>query len=147
MLTDILRVAAIIMIAFSVGKLVSKIKLPAILGWLITGIVFGPHLTGIVTTQITDALWYKIFVKFFECFAGVMIGREIVFKRLAKSDKQIIGITVIQSLTTFAFVSLVFAVTFLIAYIPVYMAVQRYGRKSCRRRKDEKDLLGLLPFA
>lgn len=122
MLTDILRVAAIIMIAFSVGKLVSKIKLPAILGWLITGIVFGPYLTGIVTTQITDALWYKIFIKFFECFAGVMIGREIVFKRLAKSGKQIIGITVIQSLTTFAFVSLVFAVTFLIADIPVYMA-------------------------
>ncbi len=119
---DILKVFAIICIAFVVGKLVSKIKLPAILGWLITGIVFGPYLVGVVTLQITESLWYKIFVKVFECFAGVMIGREIIFKKIARSGKQIIGITVIQALGTFAFVTLAFAVTFLIAKIPVYLA-------------------------
>ena len=60
------------------GKPVSKGKLPAILGWLIAGIVFGPDLAGVVTQDVTDALWYKILIKFFECFAGVMIGREII---------------------------------------------------------------------
>ncbi len=122
MIVDILRLFAIISIAFVVGKLVSKIKLPAILGWLITGIVFGPYLVQIVSLEITEAVWYKIFIKVFECFAGVMIGREIVFKRIAKSGKQIIGITVIQALGTFLFVTLVFAITFLIAKIPVYLA-------------------------
>lgn len=51
-----------------------------------------------------------------------MIGREIVFKKIAKSGKQIIGITFIQSIGTFLFVSLAFMITFLIAKIPVYFA-------------------------
>ena len=66
------------------GKLVSKGKLPAILGWLIAGIVFGPDLAGVVTQDVTDTLWYKILIKFFECFAGVMIGREIIAVVVAK---------------------------------------------------------------
>ena len=71
MLVDILSVFAIICVAFIVGKLVARIQLPAILGWLITGIIFGPYLVGIITTEITDATWYQIVIKFFECFAGV----------------------------------------------------------------------------
>lgn len=122
MFIDILRIFAIICIAVTVGKIVSKIKLPAILGWLITGIVFGPYLAQIVTFEITEKLWYKIFIKIFECFAGVMIGREIIFKKIAKSGKQIIGITFVQSVGTFLFVSLAFMITFLIAKIPVYLA-------------------------
>ena len=39
---DILRLLLAIAIAFVVGKLVSKLKLPAILGWLITGMVLAP---------------------------------------------------------------------------------------------------------
>ena len=37
MLIDILRIIAILCTAFVLGKLVSKLKLPAILGWLIAG--------------------------------------------------------------------------------------------------------------
>ncbi len=122
MAVNILSVFAIVCIAFTVGRLVAKIKLPAILGWLITGVVFGPYLVGIVTAETMNSDWYKIAVKFFECFAGVMIGREIVFKKLAKTGKQIIGITFIQSLGTFIFVSLIFALVFLWTNIPVYLA-------------------------
>ena len=104
------------------GKLVSKLRLPAILGWLIAGVVFGPYLTNIVTLEIMDALWYKITIKIFECFAGVMIGREIIFKKIAKSGKQIIGITFVQSIATFLLVSLVFALVFLCVDLPIYLA-------------------------
>lgn len=122
MLVEVLSVFSILCVAFIVGKLVSKIKLPSILGWLITGIVFGPYLVQIVNLEIIDKLWYKIFIKIFECLAGVMIGREIIFKKIKNSGKQIIGITVIQSLGTFLIVSLAFAVAFLIAKIPVTFA-------------------------
>lgn len=122
-MTDILRVFAIICVALITGKLISKLKLPAILGWLIAGIVFGPYLVQIVSFEITETLAYKIFIKIFECFAGVMIGREIIFKKIAGSGKQIIGITIIQSIGTFLFVSLAFAVTFLIVGIPVYLSL------------------------
>lgn len=122
MITGILRVFAMICVASVCGKLITKLRLPAILGWLIAGIVFGPYLAGVVTADITGSMWYKVTIKFFECFAGVMIGREIIFKKIASSGKQIIGITFVQSIGTFLFVSAVFAVVFLLSDIPVYLA-------------------------
>ena len=122
MVIGILRIFAILCVASICGKFVSRVKLPAILGWLITGIVFGPYLAGVVTLEITNSVWYKILIKIFECFAGVMIGREIIFKKIAKSGKQITGITFVQSLGTFLFVSAAFAVVFLLAQVPLYLA-------------------------
>lgn len=122
MVIGLLRIFAIVCVAFTCGKLVSKLKLPSILGWLIAGIVFGPYLAEVVTFEITESIWYKVMIKLFECFAGVMIGREIVFKKIAKSGKQIVGITFIQSIGTFLFVSAAFAVVFLLKHIPVYLA-------------------------
>lgn len=122
MLIAVLRGFAIICVACVLGKAVAAIKLPSILGWLIAGMVFGPYLVEIVSVEITEALWYKLTVKALECFAGVMIGKEIVFKKLASSGKQIIGITAIQSIGTFLTVSAVFAAVFFIAEIPIYLA-------------------------
>lgn len=122
MIVSILRIFALICTAVICGKLTAKLKLPAILGWLVAGIVFGPYLAEVVTMDITEAVWYKITVKFFETVAGVMIGREIIFKKLASSGKQIIGITVIQSIGTFLFVSLVFAVVMAFSGLPIYLA-------------------------
>lgn len=122
MIISLLRIFAIICVAFVCGKLVSRVRLPAILGWLIAGIVFGPYLAGVVTQDIMNSLWYEILIKFFECFAGVMIGREILFQKIASSGKQIIGITFVQSIGTFLFVSAVFAIVFVISGIPVYPA-------------------------
>lgn len=122
MIVSVLRVFAIVCVAFAVGRLVARVRLPAILGWLITGVVFGPYLAGVVSAEIVDAMWYKIAIKVFACFAGVMIGREILFKKLAKTGKQILGITFVQSIGTFLFVSLVFGVLLLCMGIPVYLA-------------------------
>ena len=122
MIVSVLRAFAIVCVAFAVGRLVARVRLPAILGWLITGVVFGPYLAGVVSAEIVDAMWYKIAIKVFECFAGVMIGREILFKKLAKTGKQILGITFVQSIGTFLFVSLVFGVLLLCMGIPVYLA-------------------------
>ena len=122
MISSILKVFALICTAVICGKISAKLKLPAILGWLVAGIVFGPYLAGVVTFDITDDVWYKIAIKFFEAIAGVMIGREIIFKKLAASGKQIIGITVIQSIGTFLFVSLVFSVVLAVSGLPVYLA-------------------------
>ncbi|MGN1003703.1 MAG: cation:proton antiporter [Oscillospiraceae bacterium] len=122
MIVQILSIFGIVCIASVVGKLAAKVRLPAILGWLVTGVVFGPYLVGVVSSEIMNALWYKVAIKAVECFAGVMIGKEIIFKKLAKTGKQIVGITFIQSIGTFLVVSLVFAVIFLWMDIPVYLA-------------------------
>lgn len=122
MVIGLLRIFSILCAASICGKLISKLKLPAILGWLIAGIVFGPYLAGVVTLDITNSVWYKIIIKIFECFAGVMIGSEIIFKKIAKSGKQIIGITFVQSIGTFLFVSAAFSLVLIITHIPVYLA-------------------------
>lgn len=122
MIVSILRLFAIICTALICGKLAAKVKLPAILGWLVAGIVFGPYLAGIVTSEITNSSVYKVFIKFVECFAGVMIGREIIFKKIASSGKQIVGITFIQSIGTFLVVSLIFGVVFWIVKIPIWLS-------------------------
>ena len=89
---EVLRVFAILCVALVMGKLVARVRLPAILGWLIAGVVFGPYLAGVVTLDMMDTTGYKIAIKAFECFAGVMIGKEILFRELAKTGKQILGI-------------------------------------------------------
>ena len=39
----VLRYALTILLAILFGKVVSKLKLPAILGWLLAGMILGPH--------------------------------------------------------------------------------------------------------
>ena len=44
-------------VAFVVGKLVSKLRLPAILGWLLTGMVLGPHAFGLLASISWPGRW------------------------------------------------------------------------------------------
>ena len=46
MLKGILLLICFIGIAFIAGKLVARVKLPAILGWLVAGMIIGPHALG-----------------------------------------------------------------------------------------------------
>lgn len=54
-------------VAFFMGKLVSKCKLPAILGWLITGMVLGPHAFAVMNDELLNAAWYNTFIHILEC--------------------------------------------------------------------------------
>lgn len=49
MILSIVRLLAAVILAFLAGKLISKLKLPSILGWLIAGMVLGPHALSLVT--------------------------------------------------------------------------------------------------
>ncbi|WP_346847338.1 cation:proton antiporter [uncultured Clostridium sp.] len=122
MILLILRILVAIAIAFIVGKLVSKIKLPAILGWLLTGMILGPHAFGVVNDAVLNAHWYEPIMHILECVVGLLIGTELVWKKIKKSGKQIIITTLTQSLGTFFVVSLVFGVVFYFVGFPIYLA-------------------------
>ena len=123
MILLLLRLFISIIIAFFIGKLVSKLKLPSILGWLIAGMVLGPHALSVMNDTILDASWYQIMIHILECGVGLMIGTELVWAKIKKSGKQIIITTLTQSLGTFFVVSLVFGIIFYIQGIPLYLAV------------------------
>lgn len=118
----LIRLLAAIVLAFVVGKLVSKIKLPSILGWLIAGMILGPHAVSLVNEQILDAGWYQTTVHILECAVGLMIGTELVWNKIKRSGKSIVITTFTQSIGTFLFVSLVFGIVFHFQGIPLYLA-------------------------
>ncbi|MDO4451872.1 MAG: cation:proton antiporter [Lachnospiraceae bacterium] len=122
MISLIIRLLITVVLAFLVGKLVSKVKLPAILGWLIAGMLLGPHAFSLINQEILDAGWYQISVHVLECAVGLMIGTELVWNKIKKSGKAIIITTLTQSLGTFLIVSLVFGIAFYLTDVPLYLS-------------------------
>ena len=123
MLLLLLRLILTIGIAFLVGKLVAKTKLPSILGWLITGMILGPHAVSLMSQEILDAAWYQTAVHILECAVGLMIGTELVWNKIKRSGRAIVITTLTQSLGTFFVVSLVFGIVFYFSGIPLYLAL------------------------
>src|SRR5690554_7787846 len=102
----LLRLFTGVVLAYFAGKLLSALRLPAILGWLLAGMILGPHGAGLLSSALQSAGWYHTVLSILECGMGIMIGSELVLKKLKKSGKQIMVTTVYQSLSTFAVVSL-----------------------------------------
>lgn len=122
MVLSLIRILATFPLAFLAGKLVSKVKLPSILGWLIAGMILGPHAIGLINDAVLDTRWYQTVIHILECAVGLMIGTELVWSKIRKSGKAIVITTLTQSLGTFLLVSAVFAVVFQISGIPLYLA-------------------------
>lgn len=122
MMIHVLRWLAVLVLAFASGKLITKIKMPSILGWLIVGMLFGPHALRLLPQDVLTAGWYQTIVMWMQCAFGVMLGTELIWKKLKRSGKALIVTTLTQSLGTFAVVSLAFGVVFALANVPVFLA-------------------------
>lgn len=121
--TGLLRLAVAIAIAFVAGKLISKLKLPSILGWLIAGMCIGPHALNLLNGSVLDSTWFDVSESVLECVFGLMIGTEMIWKERKKAGPSILFTTITESLGTFAVVSLVFGVIFAVTGVPVYLAL------------------------
>ena len=55
MIINILRWIAVLALAFIAGKLMTKIKMPSILGWLIVGMLLGPHAVKLMPEIVLNA--------------------------------------------------------------------------------------------
>lgn len=118
----ILRYLLTFGLAILAGKLVSKWKPPAILGWLLAGMILGPYAVGLLNHEILDTHAYEYLINILECSVGLMIGTELVWRKVKSAGKQILFTTLTQSLGTFFFVSLLFSIVFFFQDIPVYLA-------------------------
>lgn len=120
MIKGIILLAIFTVIALVVGKLVSKLNLPSILGWLLTGMVIGPHALNWMNSSIMDAEWFHIISNVGEILVGMLIGAELVLEELKKSGKQILTICFFEGMTAFVVVTLAF---FIFADIPISIAL------------------------
>ena len=121
MIVNILRWIAVLALAFAAGKLMTKIKMPSILGWLIVGMLLGPHAVNLMPQSILSAGWYKTIIMWMQCAFGVMLGSELIWSKLKHSGKALVITTLTQSLGTFAVVSLAFGIVFSLTDVPVYL--------------------------
>ena len=117
------RLLAVVLLAVAAGKIASKLKMPAVLGFLIAGIAFGPHGLSLLTQKVLDAPAYHTLISFLECGMGLMLGSEMVWRKMRAYGKQIVVITLAQSLMTFAVVSIAFSTLFWYMGIPAFLGL------------------------
>ena len=120
MIKGIVLLALFTVLALIMGKLVSKIQLPSILGWLITGMIIGPHALNFMNSSIMDAEWFHILSNIGEVLVGMLIGAELIVEELKKSGKQIVTICIFEGMTAFILVAVAF---FIFADIPFSIAL------------------------
>lgn len=119
----IVRLAAVILLAVAAGKTAAKMKMPSVLGFLIAGMALGPHGLGLLNQNILDNAAYHTLISFLECGMGLMLGSEMVWRKIRSYGKQIVVITLAQSLMTFLVVSIAFSSIFYFMDIPVFLGL------------------------
>ena len=123
MMLNLLRLLAVIVLGFLFGKLASRLKMPAVLGCLIAGMALGPNAANLLTQEILDFPSYQHLISILECGMGLMLGTEMVWKRMRSYGKQVLVITLTESLGTFAVVSAAFCVIFYLTDVPVFLGL------------------------
>lgn len=122
MVKEILLLIIFIAIVIMIGKLVAKAKMPAILGWLLTGMIIGPYGLGWLNNTMLDSIWFHEISSICEMTAGLFIGTELILKDLKKSGKQILIICFTEGFGAFSIVTLAFGCIFMVMDIPIYLS-------------------------
>lgn len=118
----LLRWVFALILGFVFGKLVSLVKLPSILGWLAAGMVFGPKGLCLVPQFFMEEKFYRYILSWMQCSFGIMLGSELIWKRLKAYGKALVVTTLFQSLGTFFIVTAVFALVGVFVSVPLYLA-------------------------
>ena len=93
MILNVLRLLLVAALGFLCGKLASKLNMPAVLGFLIAGMALGPNAANLLTQEILDAPSYQHLISVLECGMGLMLGTEMIWKRMRRYGKHVLGIT------------------------------------------------------
>ncbi|MCF7929538.1 MAG: cation:proton antiporter [Spirochaetales bacterium] len=100
---SIFAVGVMLLAGYLLGKLVSRLKLPEITGYIIAGLLMGDAFTGIVHTQMGESL--KVITEVALGLIAITIGSEFYLTKLRRLGKAIIIITLSQLFLTFALVA------------------------------------------
>jgi len=102
-MSTLLIVGILIIVGIIGARLVQKIKLPSVVGWLVTGAIMGPSVFKLLTPAALDALGFISDITL--GLIGVIIGLEITMGTLRRLGKGIIPIILFESFGAFLLVS------------------------------------------
>ncbi len=102
--------AIIILAGMIMARVLDKVKLPNVTGYLIAGLIIGPSILGIVPKEITDKL--SIVSDVALAFIAYSIGSELNLAHLKRMSKGIVLITFLQALMAMLFIALTMILIF-----------------------------------
>jgi Kef-type K+ transport system membrane component KefB len=91
------------MIAFYVGKVMKSIRLPSLIGYMVTGVVLGPSIVNLLTGPVQESFSFITDISL--SFVAISIGLELSFSSLKRQGKGIITVIFAESLLAFALVT------------------------------------------
>lgn len=94
----------ILLAGFGAGKFINYLKLPAVTGYLLIGLLVGPSLLGLVSAETMELLAPINSIAL--SIIAFLIGGEFSFKQLKKCGKSAILIAIFEVLGAFTFVTL-----------------------------------------
>lgn len=111
----IFSVGILLVGGYFLGKLAQKIKLPAVTGYIVAGLLLGDSMTGMVHVEMTSTL--RTITDIALGIIAITIGGEFNRAKLKRLGANIAIITLIQLLFTFAVVS---AALYLFKFPPIF---------------------------
>jgi Kef-type K+ transport system membrane component KefB len=107
--TSLLLIGAATVVAFFVGKLANRVRLPAVVGYIVTGVALGPSMVticrqeAILCEEVVDSLGVVSDIAL--ALVAFTIGSELRAEVFRKVGRGILLIIVLESLLAFAFVT------------------------------------------
>ena len=104
MINSLLAIAIALLLGLLMTRLMKLIGLPNITGYLIVGLVIGPHALGIIQTDVYEGI--KVISTVALGFIGFSIGEEFKLSSLKQIGKSTVAITFFQAIGATLFVDL-----------------------------------------
>jgi Kef-type K+ transport system membrane component KefB len=98
-------ISVILLAGMAVAKILGYFKFPNVTGYLIAGIIIGPSISGVISSEVIDSL--RILSDVALGFIAYSIGSQINIKEMRKTGSGIIVLTFMEALTAMAMVTLV----------------------------------------
>lgn len=121
-MTSLLLYLVAIGLTYLGGKLIQEINFPAILGWLLAGILVGPHVLNILRPEVLHSDWNGVLVVFSQVIVGVMVGSNLIVKDIRAKGADVVKVTLTNILGILLVVTAGFAVLFYLQAIPLLFA-------------------------
>ncbi len=101
----IFGIGALLLAGFAGGKLAARLRLPAISGFVVAGLVLGPSVLNVVPDHVVESLAPVPHIAL--GLIAITIGSEFRIAKLRQTGRNILIITTVQLLSAFAAVSVV----------------------------------------
>ncbi len=99
----LLSLGLLVLVGFLCAKLLQRLQLPAVTGYLLVGVLLGPSMLKVVGPDTLGTL--KPLATFGLAIIFFLLGEEFRLKELKSMGSRFLSITVVQSLLTFATVA------------------------------------------